>query len=155
MGELQDFFENVLKQPMDISSRTIMRACGGELRMPETLQVPYHCELLLTDVLRANGIRGGVIGVSKLCCQLCTTALSHRNRRQGDYWRVSGGHNVMYMSPLPRDSETAKEVADEVDVTLRQCLSNLRRRSESPSRILRRTVADPRPVDHSLLTWDP
>jgi hypothetical protein len=95
MGELQDFFENVLKQPMDISSRTIMRACGGELRMPETLQVPYHCELLLTDVLRANGIRGGVIGVSKLCCQLCTTALSHRNRRQGDYWRVSGGHNVM------------------------------------------------------------
>jgi hypothetical protein len=155
MKELHDFYEKVLKHPMDLSEDTIVRACGGELQMPETLQVSYHCELLLTDFLRAKGIRGGVIGVSKWCCQICTAALSHRNDQQGDYWRVSGGHDVLYVTPLPRDLETAKEVCDVVNKTLRQCLSNIRRRSESPSRIPRGRVTNPLRVDPDLVIWDP
>jgi hypothetical protein len=93
--------------------------------------VAYHCELRLTDHLIAKNIQGGVIGVSKMCCETCSLVLEMRND-SGNTWRTSGGHFHLYMNRLPSDSTLAGYLKMRINKYLRNAIADLRRSPESP-----------------------
>ncbi|KAA8893719.1 hypothetical protein FN846DRAFT_1003919 [Sphaerosporella brunnea] len=88
--------------------------------------VAYHCELRLTDHLTANNIQGGVIGVSKLCCETCSLVLERRNGA----WRTSGAYFQRYMNRMPSDSSFLGYLKMRTNNYLRNAIADLRRATE-------------------------
>jgi hypothetical protein len=86
---------------LGISEDTLAQEWGkaGEsksLHIPDEMSVKLHCELRLLSKLEELGIRKGIIGVSKACCELCCIAIADLNA-MGSQWRATSGHGRMYV----------------------------------------------------------
>jgi hypothetical protein len=102
----------------------------------EGIDIVYHCELTLTTYLEEQGITGGVLGVSKMCCALCERPLGTKNTDLRHKWRISSGHSNPYLSRLPAKDTMKSFQIRLVDNVLRQLLAKFpqHKRSESRSR---------------------
>jgi len=102
----------------------------------QQVNLTLHCEILLAQFLENEGIRRGVIGVSKACCLSCAIVLNKMNIL-GGRWRASGTHGKIYPGLLPRNSVLEAHIKQKVDAMLRDELDKIRLAIESPVRAIR------------------
>jgi hypothetical protein len=136
-GRLEKFSRsaNGFDAELNLAKSTLVEAWHNPV-INAVQDVAYHCELRLTDHLIAKNIQGGVIGVSKMCCETCSLVLEMRND-SGNTWRTSGGHFHLYMNRLPSNSTLAGHFKLRINKYLRNAIADLRRSPESPLHVPR------------------
>jgi hypothetical protein len=120
--------------PLGLSKESLLKEWADGrpgFHIPEKAFAAYHCELQLLGFLKTIGVYKGFIGVSKSCCELCSSAIAKMNLVETD-WRASAGHGRIYLGLLPTDPKIADGLREIVDMLLKDEIRKIRLKTESP-----------------------
>jgi len=78
----KEYLEEQWGKPTALRGRSSGSTQRYEFHVSDHTYASFHCELRLVHYLNSRGIFGGFIGVSKLCCEICSVALDGLNKKK-------------------------------------------------------------------------